>query len=105
MKWPLRTLIGPLFWAAAFSLIYAAHGLGCAWGWPAQPAPIADLQRFTLFALWLLALAGAGTILLLSPDGDSREETLVRAGAWIGFVSVTLTLFPVVGLTTCDAGS
>lgn len=102
MSWPLRALLGPLVWAAAFAAIYAAHGLGCALGWPGRPAPLGDLHRFVLAALWLAALAGAGAVLWLSPRGAETGSRIARLGAWIGLVSVLLTLFPVLGISSCN---
>ncbi|WP_283179561.1 hypothetical protein [Gemmobacter sp. 24YEA27] len=58
MSWPLRALSGPTLWAISFCAIYAAHGLGCAWGWAGRPAPVGDLHHFTLISLWLICVAG-----------------------------------------------
>lgn len=101
MAWPFRALLGPTLWAVAFAAIYAAHGYGCVRGWPARPAPIGDLHHFTLVLLWLVSVAGAGLILWQAPRGKAVSDLLVRIGGWIGLVSVVLTLFPVLGLTTC----
>ena len=101
MSWPLRALMGPAFWAFAFSLIYAAHGAGCAWDWPARPAPLGDLHHFTLIALWLVSLVIAAVILWLSGRHETTGDRIAGAGGWIGLVAVALTLFPVMGLSTC----
>ncbi len=103
MSWPLRALIGPFVWAIAFSLIYAAHGIGCAWGWPARPAPVGDLHHFTLIALWVVSVVIAGAVLWASKGEDETSQRIVRAGGWIGLSATILTLFPVLGLTTCNA--
>lgn len=103
MSWPFRALLGPTLWAIAFSVIYAAHGLGCAQGWPARTAPIGDLHHFILIILWLAALAAAGAILWHAPRGDGLSDRIIQAGSWIGLVATILTLFPVLGLTTCGA--
>lgn len=101
MNWPWRALAGPVLWAVAFVTIYGLHGAGCVWGWPARAAVIGDLQSFVLVTLWLLFLA-AGLAIALRAGGDGgREGVIVRAGAWTGFAAIALTLFPVLGLTTC----
>ncbi|MDQ7263745.1 hypothetical protein NM680_18275 [Paracoccus sp. PS-1] len=101
MTWPLRALLGPMLWAAAFSAIYAVHGLGCALDWPARPAPVGDLHRFALISLWLASLMGGALILWRMPKVGDAGGRIARAGGWIGFLAILLTLFPVLGLTTC----
>lgn len=101
MSWPLRALLGPTLWAVAFAAIYAAHGIGCAWGWPVYAAPIGDLHRFTLILLWLLAVAAAAANVWRAPRGNDTSDRIIRAGGWIGLTATILTLFPVLGLTTC----
>lgn len=104
MSWPLRALFGPTLWAIGFCAIYAAHGFGCARGWPGRPAPVGDLHHFTLISLWLICVAAAGVILWCSPRGSDIPDRLIRAGGWIGLMATLLTLFPVLGLTTCGTG-
>lgn len=101
MNWPVRALLGPMLWAVAFVVIYAVHGLGCALNWPTQPAPWGDLHRFVLILLWGVSLAGAALILWLAPAAHGTSDKIVRAGNGIGFAAILLTLFPVLGLTTC----
>lgn len=101
MTWPLRALMGPGLWALAFSAIYAAHGIGCARGWPTQPAPLGTLHDFTLISLWLAALLVAALILWQTPAGQETGAQIARAGGWIGLMSVAMTLFPVLGLSSC----
>ena len=102
MSWPVQALLGPGLWALAFAGIYSLHGVGCAWGWPARPAPLGDLQSFTLISLWLIALTGAALILWRSPERKGISGDIVKAGGWIGLVSTALTLFPVLGLSGCE---
>ena len=103
MSWPWRALLGPGLWALAFSTLYALHGLGCARGWPARPTPLGPLHETALIVGWLLALALAALILWRSPRGGGTEAQLIRAGGWIGLGGVALTLFPVLGVSTCTA--
>ena len=49
---------------------------------------------------------GAGLILHLvlirvMPAGRGRPRQLITMGAWIGFVSTLVTLFPVIATSTC----
>lgn len=104
MSWPLRALIGPFVWAIAFSVIYAAHGIGCAWEWPARPTLLGDLHQLTLVSLWVVAVGIAGAVLLTSKGEDKTAATVIRAGDWIGLLATILTLFPVLGLTSCNLG-
>ncbi|MBJ2149791.1 hypothetical protein [Paracoccus sp. IB05] len=103
MSWPLRALLGPTLWAVAFAVIYAAHGIGCARGWPAYQAPVGDLHHFTMILLWLLAVGAASAILWRAPRGNDTSDRIIRAGGWIGLAATILTLFPVLGLTSCGA--
>lgn len=101
MIWPLRALIGPMIWAAAFAVIYAVHGYGCAVGWPDRAAPIGDLHRFTLVILWLIALGAAAAVCLAASPRPGTEGRIVRIADRIGLVATLATLFPVIGVSTC----
>lgn len=101
MSWLWRALAGPTLWAAMFLLVYALHGAGCNLGWTDRPAPIADWHHMAMWLAW-----GAGLILHLvlirvMPAGRGRPRQLITMGAWIGFVSTLVTLFPVIATSTC----
>jgi hypothetical protein len=101
MNWLWRALAGPILWAAMFLLVYALHGAGCNLGWTDRPAPIADWHHMAMWLAW-----GAGLILHLvlirvMPAGQGRPRQLITMGAWIGFVSTLVTLFPVIATSTC----
>lgn len=101
MNWLWRALAGPILWAAMFLLVYALHGTGCNLGWTDRPAPIADWHHMAMWLAW-----GAGLILHLvlirvMPAGQGRPRQLITMGAWIGFVSTLVTLFPVIATSTC----
>lgn len=104
MNWLARALIGPCLWAVAFSGIYAVHGLGCAWDWPARSAPLGNLQHFVLITLWLVCVAAAIAVFRFTPSQSDTGARIARAGSWIGLVSILLSLAPVLGLSTCPAG-
>lgn len=101
MSWAWRALSGPILWALAFSGIYALHGIGCARNWPTQPGLLLDLHRSVLIGSWLFSLAVAAILLAGAPKGEGTEQSIVRIGGWIGFTATALTLFPVLGLTSC----
>lgn len=102
MSWPLRALLGPLLWALAFSVIYAVHGLGCARGWTQISMPWGSLHQLVLIGLWCLAIMAGLALFRLTPPGPRISDRIARAGSWIGIVSVLLSLFPVLGLTSCE---
>lgn len=101
MSWPVYALLGPGIWALAFAGIYALHGMGCALGWAESPLLWGSRHAVTLQASWLAALLIAALVVWRAPANAGTGPGLARAGAWIGLVSVLLTLFPVLGLSTC----
>ena len=101
MNWLWRALIGPCLWALAFVAIYALHGVGCAWGWPAVATPLGSLHQVVLVGSFVLALLGTGYALWAMPRGTGTKAQIVAIGGWIGFAGTLLTLFPVLGLSSC----
>ncbi|WEF25197.1 hypothetical protein [Paracoccus sp. S3-43] len=102
MVWVARMLAGPLLWGALFSAVYALHGLGCAWDWPARATPAGPLHPLAMILAWLAGLALHGALILWNrAEGSARQALLVRAGNWIGAVASAATLFPVIVLSTC----
>ncbi len=101
MSWPLQALRGPMIWALAFAGLYALHGAGCALGWAERPLLWGSRHDVVLQAGWALALLTAGGVLLRAPQGPGTGAQIARAGGWIGLVAVLLTLFPVLGLSSC----
>ncbi|WP_455555877.1 hypothetical protein [Comamonas sp.] len=104
MSWLARALIGPCLWAVAFTVVYALHGLGCAWGWPAVQTPIGSLHHVVLMASFFVALLVTGIALRKLPRGEGVKAQVIAAGGWLGFGGTLLTLFPVLGITSCAAG-
>lgn len=106
MTWPVRAILGPLLWAIGFSMLYAMHGAGCAWGWPSVATPLGSLHHLVLILLWGFFLTG-GLVLALwqgRKGGDGRAAEIVRIGAWTGLGATLLTLFPVLGISSCEPG-
>lgn len=96
-----RMLAGPMLWAALFSAVYALHGAGCALGWPAIATPLGPLHPAAMIAVWLAGLALHSILMVSLPTGPARAQRLPRMGAWIGLVASTVSLAPVVVLSTC----
>lgn len=107
LLWPLAGLLG---WAAAFVLVYALHGLGCASGWQHLPLGPVSLQRavqagsaaasvagLALFAAWLHWRCAPA----LAARGEPLLARLTRASAWSGLAATGWTLFPVFATSTC----
>ena len=101
MSWIVRACIGPALWALAFALIYALHGMGCARGWPDVSTPMGSLHAVVLIGAFVLALIVTGVALFKVPRGDGVKALVIAAGGWIGFGATLLTLFPVIGLSSC----
>ena len=101
MSWIARALIGPTLWAVAFAVIYALHGVGCAQGWPAIATPLGSLHHVVLVSTFALALLAAGLVLRLVPRGDGPKSLVIGVGGWIGLGGTLLTLFPVLGVSSC----
>ena len=98
----LRLSAGLIGWAAAFCLIYALHGVGCARGWDGLRWAGVDLHRWALFAAWGGSLAVTLAIAIVLHR--RRATTLDRAAAatgWIGLVATFVTFIPLVGVPSC----
>ncbi|WP_405404684.1 hypothetical protein [Paracoccus sp. Ld10] len=101
MNWLWRALAGPILWSVMFALIYALHGAGCNLGWTDRHAPIADWHHMAMWLAWAAGLALHLLLIRVMPAGRGRARQLITAGAWIGFVSTLVTLFPVIATSTC----
>lgn len=96
-------MVGPTVWAVAFALIYALHGVGCAKGWPSIAMPVGNLHQTVLVGSFVLAMLLAGWVLRCIPRGEGVKGLVIAAGGWIGLGGVVLTLFPVLGVSSCWA--
>jgi hypothetical protein len=94
-------MVGPTLWALAFCVIYALHGFGCANGWTGVALPWGNLHYTVLIATYLVALALAALTLWRIPRGEGAKAQVIGAGGWIGLGGVALTLFPVLGVSSC----
>lgn len=98
----LRLSAGLTGWAAAFCLIYALHGLGCAAGWETVRIGGTSVQRLMLLAAWAIAL---GTTLVIALWlRRFRATNLDRAAAalgWVGFAATFVTFAPIAIVPAC----
>lgn len=104
----LRILIAPLVWLAAFSGVYALHGLGCALGWPEVEVLSLSVFRVVLVSAWLVAISFQVLLVvaLHSQRFGSRSSFVRRtslATAWVGLVTTLWTLHPVALVSSCGA--
>lgn len=101
MRWLAKVLAAPVLWAVLFGAVYALHGAGCALGWTGVETALGSLHTVGMVAVWLLGLALHVFIVAVAPTDSTREDRLQRMGAWIGLVASSLTLLPVLLLSTC----
>ncbi len=98
---------GLLIWAAVFSLMYGAHGLGCARRWTDIPIAETTLQMIILGALWmagLVALAAYGATTLLAmrqAETPTITDRLAPGLATVGFASLVFTGLPILLYPAC----
>ena len=98
MRDVLRILAAPLLWLAAFSAVYALHGLACAGGW-AEARPV-------LLAAWGAAILAQGALLLaLHARRTGASAPFARrvslATGWTGLAATLWSLFPVAVTSAC----
>jgi hypothetical protein len=76
---------GFVIWASAFTLLYAALSLGCAFGWQNDAIGGVTPLRLTLLAIWLVHLAALAGLLIYSvrlrSDADARTSRFLRQAA------------------------
>lgn len=101
LLWLGLVALGPAIWAAAFTLVYALHGAGCAAGWAGLDIGPVSLHRLLMLLGWLAGIAAGGWLLLRLPAGKDRETWLPRAGALIGLFATLFTLVPVLFASSC----
>lgn len=76
---------GFVIWASAFTLLYAALSLGCAFGWQNDAIGGVTPLRLTLLAIWLVHLAALAGLLIhcvrLPSDASARTSRFLRQAA------------------------
>ncbi|MBA3623511.1 MAG: hypothetical protein M3496_07425 [Pseudomonadota bacterium] len=108
LLWAMAGLIG---WAAAFSLVYALHGIGCARGWDDIAAGPASLQRLVQVGAWLACLPPLAWLAwwlrrqrqgLADAVPSQRLLTLLaETSAWVGLAATVYSLSPVATTSVC----
>ncbi|ARU00271.1 hypothetical protein [Yoonia vestfoldensis] len=101
----LRILIAPLVWLAAFSAIYALHGVICGFGIAGSLFGL-SLARGLLVAAFALAIMAQVALLWLLAQARFRSDAqfvnvTARATAWVGLVATLWTLSPIVLTSAC----
>lgn len=99
----LRMTAGLTHWAAAFCVLYALHGLGCASGWAAVAVGPVSVQRLVLTMAWIGGIA-AGIALtgwLYRTRGDELPDQIAVVLGWIGVAAIVVGGLPIVTLPTC----
>lgn len=98
----LRLSAGLIGWAAAFCLIYALHGLGCARGWAALALGGGSVHRWALLVAWAvsLAVAVALALWLQRRRGTTLDRAAIAVG-WIGVAATLVTFAPIVIVPAC----
>lgn len=88
MKPQLALLLIPagfVIWASAFTLLYAALSLSCAFGWQNDAIGGVTPLRPTLLAIWLVHLAALAGLLIycvrLRSDASARTSRFLRQAA------------------------
>ena len=114
---------GLIGWAAAFTWVYALHGIGCASGWEQVDLGPANLQRLVLvlsWAVWVLVLVLSWAVWVLvlalwlwrarrrrvnnagAAAGPGRLLLrLIELTAWVGLAATVVSLMPVVTHALC----
>lgn len=101
MVWLAWLIAGPTAWAAAFSLAYGLHGLGCELGWPALSLGPVSLQRVAIALPSLAAILLCLVLLARVRTALGPEAGIPRLGLWIGLVATLYTMAPVLVATSC----
>lgn len=98
-------IAGPTAWAAAFSLAYGLHGLGCERGWPALDVGPTSLQRVAIALPSLAAIALCLVLLARVTTALGPQAGIPRLGLWIGLIATLYTMAPVLVATSCGVGA
>lgn len=96
MRVLLRLSAGLIGWAAAFCLIYALHGLGCAGAWDASRF------RWAMLVAWGISIAATlGVALWLTRRRGTSLERAAAALGWVGLAATIITFIPIAIVPAC----
>lgn len=99
----LRMTAGLTHWAAAFCVLYALHGLGCAGGAATVAVGPISLHRLLLTLAWIGAIV-AGVVLTLWLRRTQRTTLPDRVGVvlgWVGVAAIIVTGLPIITIPSC----
>lgn len=98
----LRLSAGLIGWGAAFCLVYALHGLGCAGGWARTPLAGLDVHRWVLIAAWALSLGATLAIAIwVTRHRVGQFDHAAMLTGWVGFAATIVTFTPVMAVPAC----
>lgn len=98
----LRLSAGLIGWAAAFCVIYALHGLGCAGGWYRMPLAGLDVHRWALIAAWIVSLgATLGIALWINRHRAGQLDGAAIVTGWVGFGATIVSFAPLIMVPAC----
>lgn len=98
---------GLLIWAAAFSVMYGAHGIGCERGWAGVAVAGTSLHLLVLAVLWVSGLAAIAAYGWLNRGArdDRAGSRLIDRLTWglsiVGFISLVFTGGPILLYPAC----
>lgn len=99
----LRMTAGLTHWAAAFCVLYALHGLGCAGGWASVAVGPVSLHRLILTVAWIGGIVGGGVLTLWlyrTRSAEWTDQVGVVLG-WIGMAAILVGGLPIVTIPAC----
>ncbi|MDJ0278128.1 hypothetical protein QLH51_15120 [Sphingomonas sp. 2R-10] len=99
----LRMTAGLFHWAAAFSVLYGLHGIGCGSGWDRVAVAGTSLHRLLLIVAWVGGIAaGAGLALWLRRTAGTGllDRVAVMLG-WVGVAAIVVGGLPIVTIPAC----
>ena len=97
-----RISAGLIVWAFGFSLLYALHGWGCAYGLDSRPLAGASVFVWVLAAVWIALLAGGATIVWWANQLPVQmERRLALSSAVVGLACTAVTGSPIVLTSAC----
>lgn len=98
----VRMVSGLILWAAAFSLLYALHGLGCSLEWTDVVTFGLTQAKAALIATWAgLILAHSILIAWLRRSRETRMDRIAITTGWIGLFATLVGGFPVFAISSC----
>lgn len=99
----LRMTAGLTHWAAAFCVLYALHGLGCAGGWTSVTVGPVSLHHLILTVAWIGGIVAGGLLTwwLYRTRSDEWTDQVGVVLGWIGTAAIVVGGLPIVTIPAC----